>query len=320
VLFWTSAGLSALVAVLIWLVVPATPARASGRFDFAGSLGLGAGLICLLLGVSKGADWGWTSSTILGLLGASVVILLVWGWWELRHSDPLVDLRVTAGRQVLTTNLASIVVGFSMYAQSLIVPQLLQLPEATGYGLGQSMLATGLWMAPSGLMMMALSPVGARLSAARGPRVTLIVGTLIIATGYLSSMALLGSAWGLMIVTCICSAGVAFAYGAMPALIMGAVPRSETASANSFNTLMRSIGTSVSAAVVGVVLAQMTVNMGGHVLPSENGFRAGLLIGGGVALIAAVVALAIPSRRPGAVREAEPVLAAEVAASVAAEA
>lgn len=320
VLFWTSAGLSALVAVLIWLFVPATPARASGRFDFAGSLGLGAGLVCLLLGVSKGADWGWTSGTTLGLLGASVVILLAWGWWELRHSDPLVDLRVTAGRQVLTTNLASIVVGFSMYAQSLIVPQLLQLPEATGYGLGQSMLATGLWMAPSGLMMMALSPVGARLSAARGPKVTLIVGTLIIAGGYASSMALLGSAWGLMIVTCICSAGVAFAYGAMPALIMGAVPPSETASANSFNTLMRSIGTSVSAAVVGVVLAQMTVNLGGRALPSESGFRTGLLIGAAVAVLAAVVALAIPSRRPGAVREAEPQLAREVAVSMAAEA
>jgi MFS family permease len=334
VLFWTSAGLSALVAVLIWTFIPATPARAEsagggrsrqasstrGRFDFAGALGLGAGLVCLLLAVSKGANWGWTSGTILGLLGTSVVVLLAWGWWELRRSDPLVDLRVTAGRQVLTTNLASIVVGFSMYAQSLIVPQLMQLPEATGYGLGQSMLATGLWMAPSGLMMMALSPLGARLSAARGPKVTLIVGTLIIAAGYGSSMALLGSAWGLMIVTCICSAGVAFAYGAMPALIMGAVPRSETASANSFNTLMRSIGTSVSAAVVGVVLAQMTVSMGGHVLPSETGFRTGLLTGGGVALLAAATALAIPARRRGASSEPEPEFVGEVEASVAATA
>ncbi|GAA4095930.1 MFS transporter [Actinomadura miaoliensis] len=299
VLFWTAAGLSVLVAVMMWLLVPATPVRAAGRFDPVGALGLGVGLVCLLLGVSKGADWGWTSGTVLGLLAAAVVVLAVWGWWELRTADPLVDLRVTARRPVLLTNAASVVVGFSMYAQSLIIPQLLQLPEATGYGLGQSMLAAGLWMAPSGLMMMLVSPLGARLSAARSPKFTLVAGALVIALGYGSSTLFMGSTWGLLVVTCLCSMGVGLAYGAMPALIMGAVPVSETASANSFNTLMRSIGTSVSAAVVGVVLAQMTVNLGGRVLPSEDGFRAGMLIGCGVAVLAAAIALTIPTRSSG---------------------
>jgi hypothetical protein len=79
---------------------------------------------------------------------------------------------------------------------------------------------------------------------------------------------------------------------------MGAVPLSETASANSFNTLMRSIGTTVSAAVVGVVLAQMSTGLGGHTIPTEAGFRTGLLIGCGVSVLAALVALAIPVRKP----------------------
>jgi len=312
VLFWASAALSALVAVLIWLVIPATPAGAQGGFDAVGALGLGGGLVLLLLGISKGADWGWGSGTTIGMLAAALVILLAWGWWELRSSSPLVDLRVTARGQVLLTNLASIVVGFSMYAQALIVPQLLQLPTATGYGLGQSMQAAGLWMAPSGLMMMLVSPLGAMLSAARGPKTTLAVGSLVSAIGYGSSMALMGSTWGLLIVTCLCNVGVGLAYGAMPALIMGAVPQSETGSANSFNTLMRSIGTSVSAAVVGVVLAHMTVQMGGYTLPSENGFRTGLLIGCGVALLAAAIALTIPVRRPiPAAEAAEAAAAAE---------
>src|SRR5437868_4500148 len=274
-LFWGAAALGVLVAFLIRLLVPATPstARAGVRLDYVGVLGLGVGLVCLLLGVSKGADWGWGSATIIGLLAGAVVVLLAWGWWQLRVSDPLVDLRVTARPQVLLTNLASIVVGFAMYAQSLIVMQILQLPTATGYGLGQSMLAAGLWMAPGGLVMMAVSPLGARLSAARGPKVTLIAGCLAIALGYGSSMALLGSAWGMLIVSCLCTAGVALAYGAMPALIMGAVPRSETAAANSFNALMRSIGTTVSAAVVGLVLSQLTIRLGPHTLPSEAGVR-----------------------------------------------
>ena len=294
VLFWVSTALAVVVAVLIFTLVPATPVTARGRFDVLGALGLGTGLVCLLLGVSKGADWGWDSATTWGLLGAAVVVLLVWGAYELRTHDPLVDLRVTARPVVLLTNLASLVVGFAMYAQSLIVPQLLQLPEATGFGLGQSMVAMGLWMLPGGFAMMLFAPVGARISHARGPRVTLALGAFIVSVGYVSAVLLMSSTWGLTVAVCITSAGVGFAYGAMPALIMGSVPRSETGSANSFNTLMRSVGTSVSAAVVGVVLAQMTVDVGGTALPSEAGFRTGLLIGGGVALLAALIALAIP--------------------------
>ncbi|MFE6856688.1 MFS transporter, partial [Streptomyces sp. NPDC057674] len=130
--------------------------------------------------------------------------------------------------------------------------------------------------------------------------VTLSVGALVIAVGYGSSLALMGTTVGLLVVTLICNTGVGLAYGAMPALIMGAVPQEETASANSFNTLMRSIGTSVSAAVIGVVLAQMTTTLGGHALPSENGFRVAMLIGCGVGLVAAVVAAFIPSRHAAA--------------------
>ncbi|MFI2264307.1 MFS transporter [Streptomyces tubercidicus] len=298
-LFWAAAALSALVGLLIWLFIPAspTPARGEGRFDLVGALGLGAGLVCLLLGVSKGADWGWTSPATLGLLLTAPLVFLVWGRWELRSTTPLVDLRVTANPQILMTNVASIVIGLAMYASALIIPQLLQLPKATGYGLGQSMQATGLWMAPAGLMMMLVSPLGAKLSAARGPKVTLSLGGLVIAVGYGSFLALSGSTWGLLVVTVICNTGVALAYGAMPALIMSGVPQSETASANSFNTLMRSVGTSISAAVVGVVLAHTTVQTGGYNFPSENGFRTGMLLGCAAALLAGVIALLIPGRQ-----------------------
>jgi MFS family permease len=222
------------------------------------------------------------------------VVLLVWGFWEMRTRDPLIDLRTTARPRVLLTNAASILIGVGMYAQMLIVPQLLQFPKATGYGLGQSMLAMGLWMAPAGLVMMVVSPFGGKLTNARGPKFTLVSGALVIAAGYGLSMALMGSTWGLLIVTVVISGGVGLAYGAMPALIMSAVPMSETAAANGFNALMRSLGTSIGAAVIGAVLSQMTVTMGGFTFASEDGFRVGLLIGGGVALLAAAVAAVIP--------------------------
>ncbi|MEV4611429.1 MFS transporter [Kitasatospora sp. NPDC049258] len=298
VLFWTSAALGAVVALLVRLSVPESPLRTGGRFDLVGALGLSAGLICLLLAVSKGGDWGWTSGPVLGLAVAAVLVLLVWGAWELRAPSPLVDLRTSARPQVLMTNLVSVVVGFAMYAMSLIVPQLLQLPAATGYGLGRSMVEAGLCVAPSGLVMMAVSPLSARLSARKGPKVSLFTGAVVIALGYALALLLMDRVWGVVLFAALIGAGIAFAYAAMPALIMSAVPASETAAANGLNSLMRAIGTSTSSAVVGVVLAQLTVRTGPVVLPSEQGFRVGFLIGLGAALLAALVTLAIPTRRP----------------------
>ncbi|MET9902328.1 MFS transporter [Streptomyces sp. NPDC006446] len=298
VLFWGSAVLAAAIGTLIWFLIPDVPAGAKGqRFDGLGALGLGVGLVCLLLGVSKGADWGWGSATTLGLFVTATVVLLAWGAWELRTQDPLVDLRTTARPRVLLTNAASIFVGFGMYASMLIIPQLLQFPEATGYGLGQSMLASGLWMAPGGIMMMIVSPFGGKLTDARGPKFTLICGVLVIALGYGLSLALMGSPWGLMLVGMVINSGVGLAYGSMPALIMSSVPLAETAAANGFNTLMRSLGTSVGAAVIGVILAQMTTSAAGYSFTSESGFRTGLIVGGAVALVAAAIAAVIPAAR-----------------------
>lgn len=297
VLFWVAAGLVAVATTLITVFVPEGIAEGpSGRFDAPGALVLGGGLVALLLAISKGANWGWSSGTILGLLSAALVLFLIWGWWELRSGEPLVDLRVAARPQVLFTNVASVTVGIGLYAVQLSVPQLLQLPRSLGYGLGQSMLAMGLWMMPAGLMMMLVSPLGAKLSAARGPKVTLIAGALVMALGYGVGLGLMHHTWGLLIVNIIYSSGVGLAYGAMPALIMGAVPRSETAAANSFNTLMRSVGTSMSSAVIGAVLAQMTIMVHGHALPTENGFRTVFVIGCGVSVLAALISTMIPSR------------------------
>jgi len=296
-LFWASAALGAAALLLVLLILPESTVRAGGRFDLAGSLGLSAGLITLLLAVSKGGDWGWTSATTLGLGIASVVILLAWGLYELRSSQPLVDLRTTARPQVLFTNLASIALGFSMFAMSLVLPQLLQLPEATGYGLGKSMLTVGLVLAPQGLVMMAMSAVSAAITKAKGPKLTLMIGALIVAAGYSLNIVLMSEVWHLVLVSCIIGGGIGFTYGALPALIMGAVDPTQTGAANSLNTLMRSLGTSFASAIAGVILAQMTTDFGGFPLPSENGFKVIMAIGAGAALLALLFATFIPKHR-----------------------
>ncbi|MFF0156248.1 MFS transporter [Streptomyces sp. NPDC005263] len=297
VLFWASAAMGVIALVLVVSLVPESRVRTGGRFDVVGALGMATGLVCLLLAISKGADWGWTSGTTLGLFAAAVLVLLAWGAFELRTTQPLVDLRTTARRQVLVTNLASVAIGFSMFAMSLVLPQLLQLPEQTGYGLGRSLLTAGLVMAPSGLVMMATAPVSAAVSKAKGPKVTLMIGAVIVACGYGLNIVLMSEVWHLVMVSCVIGAGIGFTYGSMPALIMGAVPASETAAANSLNTLMRSIGTSVASAIAGVVLSQMTTTLGGFALPSKDGFRTVMALGVGAALLALAIAAFIPRQR-----------------------
>jgi len=304
ILFWTSAALGAVAFALVLTLVPESKVRAGGRFDLIGAVGLSTALVSLLLAVSKGSTWGWTSGTTLGLFATAVVVLLAWGAYELRTSQPLVDLRTLARRQVLFTNLASVAFGFSMFAMSLVLPQLLQLPEQTGYGLGKSMLTVGLVLAPQGLVMMAMAPVSAAITKAKGPKVTLMVGAVIVAAGYSLNIVLMSEVWHLILVSCVIGAGVGFAYGAMPALIMGAVPATETAAANSLNTLMRSIGTSFASALAGVILAQMTTTFGTTALPSENGFKTVMAIGAGAAILAFVLASFLPGRRTAAAQAA----------------
>lgn len=300
-LFWGVAALSAATAVLIAWAVPSTPAYGKGkRFDAVGALGVAVGLVCLLLVVSKGAEWGWASPITLALLAGGVIVLVLWSLWELRTDDPLVDLRVSTGTRVLITNSVTILIGFSAYFQSLLVPQLRQLPESTGYGLGQSMVMMGLWCAPAGMAMMAVAPLSARLTATRGPRATLLTGCLFMATGFASSLFLMGSTWGLMFVSCSVAAGLGLAYGAIPTLILSSVPQSEGASANSVNTLLRSVGSSVSAAVSGMVLGWMTIEFAGSVIPSRAGFVTGLMTGCVTALVAAVMAMMLRVPKPGA--------------------
>lgn len=302
-LFWVAAFLAALGLVAVVLLVPESPVRTPARFDVLGAVGLASGLLMLLVAITKGGDWGWADPLTLGLVGGSLVVFLTWGSWELRTAAPLVDLRVSARPQVLYTNISSVAVGFAMYGMSLMPMQILMAPAQTGYGLGLSMVEAGLLLAPSGFVMYLFSSVGARLSAARGPRTSLATGIVVIGAGYVSALVLREEAWQITLATVFVGAGIGIAYAAMPALIMGAVPITETAAANGLNALMRSMGTSLSSAVISVVLANEVIRLGSVELPSSHGFTLALLISIAAAAVALAFSLAIPRGAAGPAAE-----------------
>ncbi|MET8521339.1 MFS transporter [Nocardioides sp. NPDC004968] len=298
-LFWVSAGLALAVTVLTAAVVPHVRDAHPGRLDIIGALGLAAGLVGVLVGVSKGNDWGWGEPRTLGMIVGGVVILLLWGWYELRHDDPLVDLRTTARKPVLFTNIAAVLIGFGMMAQSIVVPQLLQMPEATGYGLGQTIFQAGMWMAPAGLMMMLFTPVSSRLLTRLGGRGTMAIGAVVLAAGYVVAVFLMDAPWQLMLASCIASAGVGIGYAAMPTLILSNVPAAEAAASVGLNSLMRSMGTTVAGAVMAIVLTSRTTVLapGMPEIPTAGAFQLCFVIGALAAGVGALIVLLIPRPR-----------------------
>jgi MFS family permease len=295
-LFWLASALALVMVIATVVVMPHQPAAQSGKLDVIGALGMAIGVVAVLVGVSKGNDWGWTSPATIGAILGGAVALLLWGRFEVTRENPLVDLRTTARRPILLTNIAALMAGFGMMAQSIVVPQLLQAPEATGYGLGQNMLQAGLWMAPAGLMMLAFTPISSRMLTALGGRVTLATGMTVLAAGYAVAFFLTAAPWQLMLASCISSAGVGIAYAAMPTLIMENSPASEAGAGVGVNALMRSMGTTIAGAVMAIVLTSITTTLGGTEVPTVTAFKVCFALGAVAGLGAAAFTLAIRTR------------------------
>ncbi len=293
-LFWTAAVLGVIVFALVLAIVPVSVLRTAGRFDFAGAAGLAVGLLGILLAISRGDAWGWTSPATLACGLGGVLVLLGWGWYELRIAEPLLDLRVAARRPVLLTNLASVAIGFSLFASNVSYPQLLELPAPAGFGL--SLLAASLVIMPSGLVMMVLSPFSGRLAGSVGPRRLLVLGAIALIAAYGFSLFLASEVWHILVANLLIGVGIGFGYAAMPMLIMRSVPQSESGASNGLNALFRSLGTSVAAAVVGAVLAGMSSMQDGRQLPTASAFHVSFMLGLAAAIIALVVAAFIPLR------------------------
>lgn len=293
-LFWMSAGMGVVVFALVVWIVPVSVLRTAGRFDYAGAAGLAVGLTGILLAISRGNEWGWLSAPVLAFGFGGLLVLLVWGWYELRIDDPLLDLRVAARRPVLLTNIASVAMGFSLFSSNVSYPQLLELPPPAGFGL--SLLLASLVIMPAGLVMMVLSPYSGRLARTVGPRRLLVLGAIALIVAYGFTLLFSSEVWHLLVANILVGVGIGFGYAAMPMLIMRSVPQSETGASNGLNALFRSLGTSTAAAIVGAVLATMSTTQDGVQVPTASAFQLSFLLGGGAAVVALVVAAFIPTR------------------------
>ncbi|MFH5824692.1 MFS transporter [Georgenia sp. AZ-5] len=312
-IFWVTGVLGAVLLVAVILVLRESPIRTGGSFDFLGAVLLSAALTALFLTLTKGGTWGWTSVPTLSLTAAGIALMGLWAPIEWRARQPLVDLRVAMRPTVALLNVSSILAGVALFINVLVTTHLLQLPTATGFGLGLDVLETGLWMAPSALAFGALTPVSAWLTRRFGAHSALFMGAVIMAASYIARVYLSAHLWQIVLGSVMVSVGISVTYAAIPTLLMRAVPLAETASANGLNTLLRSLGSTVASAGIAAGTSLSVVHVGSGVYPSLHVLLASFAICAALALGMALLAIPLFRLRHADERTEHHLPAADVA-------
>jgi EmrB/QacA subfamily drug resistance transporter len=302
-IFWVAAIVIAFAAVMTHFFVPESPVRSeSTKIDWTGAGLLSIGLASLLLGVSEGNAWGWSSARVLGLFALAAVMLTIWVRFEMRHPEPLVDMRMMARRGVWTTNLVGLLVGYGMFSSFIMIPQFVQTPMVAGYGFGASVIEAGLFMVPSTIVMLFAGPLSGWMGARYGSRVPLLLGTLISATAFGWLALEHAHPWQFIVGTAVMGLGIGFAFAAMANCVVEAVLPTETGVATGMNTIMRTIGGSIGAQLAAAIVTGSVI--AGTTLPKEAGYGEAFAISAVVLVVAAIVASGIP-RSGRAARAAE---------------
>jgi MFS family permease len=264
------------------------------RLDWVGGLLLSCALLTLLLAVSEGNRWGWTSGGVLGLFAASAVLSVLWGRWEWRVTDPLVDLRLMRERPVWTTNLVTLAIGFAMFGSFVLIPQLVQTPSIAGYGFGASVTASGLFLLPSSLIMLVAGPLSGRLGTTHGSKLPLALGAMFAGLGYLLLAVMHDAKIDIYLGSLLLGLGIGLAFAATANLIVEAVPREVTGVASAINAIMRTVGGAIGAQISAAVVSAHFV-LGGR-FPAESGFVTAFVMSAIAAAVAFAVVFIIPSR------------------------
>jgi EmrB/QacA subfamily drug resistance transporter len=293
-LFWLPMILTIIAMVAAILFVPESPVRSPGRISWLPAVLLSAWLVALLVALSEAPVWGWGSVRVLGLLIGAAVVAAAWIAAELRAATPLIDMKMMRLPAVWTSNLVALLIGVGMYATFAFMPEFVQTPKAAGYGFGASITMSGLMMLPSTVTMFITGMFAGRLTRVLGGKVLVFAGCLIGA----ASMAILAFAhhheWEIFLSNAIMGVGFGLAFSAISALVVAAVPSSQTGVASGMNTNIRTIGGSIGSAVMAGIVTSSLEASG---LPKEAGYTMGFAALAGGLLLAALAATLIPSAR-----------------------
>ncbi|HEX4733464.1 MAG TPA: MFS transporter [Thermoleophilaceae bacterium] len=293
-IFWIALIVTLIAIVCTLLFVPESPVKVPAKIDWVGAVLLSVGLGSLLLAISEGPNWGWTSGRVLGLFAVSAASLIAWVRFELRVPVPLVDMRMMQRRAVWTTNVTALLVGFGMFGSFILIPQFVQAPPGAGYGFNATVTEAGLILLPATAVMLFAGPAAGWLGSRVGSRLPLLIGTLLAAASFTLIALAHEERWELYIGTALMGAGIGFAFAAMANLIVEAVDPTETGVATGMNTIMRTVGGSLGGQISAAIVSAHVI--AGTNIAKESGYTAAFALSAIVMLLAFGATLLVPVR------------------------
>jgi EmrB/QacA subfamily drug resistance transporter len=289
--------------VLLALFVPESPVKFPTRPDYVGGATLSLALGSLLVAISEGSHWGWTSAGVLGLLAAATVLFTAWAGIERRVPEPMVDLKTFARREMAATNLTTLVMGFSMFSTFILLPNFVQVPlglppdvgARLGYGFGATPVEVGLFFLPSSVAMMISGPLAGALGTRYGNVLPLRtgIGFLVLALVLLATKH--DASWTIYAWMLFMGVGLAFCFASLGSLVIQHSPPEETGIASGMNTIMRTIGGALGSQVAAAIISANTLP--GTEIPTENGFTTAFSLSALGALVAFLPTFLLTRRR-----------------------
>lgn len=253
-IFWVNIPIAATVMVLAyWKIAEPPQAQSDTRFDLAGASSFALGLVAFLLALTFGESWGWGSAFTLGLILIAAALFTFFVVTERRlgrRATFQLDL-VTRNRLFASSNLSALLNYTSYFGVSFIISFYLQRV------LDLDLYTTGLVLLSMPVVMSVLSPISGWLSDRVGSRALASGGMFIIAAGLLLMSTLTENSSAMEVVAWFMLMGVGMGLFASPntSAIMGCVERDRLGVASGTLSTMRTVGQSMSLAIMGALIA-----------------------------------------------------------------
>lgn len=306
-IFHVSAAIAACALLACALWVPRVPGQLGvGKLDMVGAVLFVPGITGLLYAIMQAKGGGWSNRPTLSFLGGGLLVLATWLVWELKHPNPMIDLRLMRRRQIGLGDLAMALLCLGALQYSQVLPILLQQPGASGQGFGLSATTAGLLQLPIMVLYLIGGPWSGYLTVRHGPRAAALVGAALVCSGWIAITIEHGNLVFLMGMDYLQALGMAVLFSAIPNLIVEAAPADRVSEATGMLSVIRSVSLAVGSQLFSFALASSTIAdpVGGAArYPSPGAYTLAFGIIAGVCLALLAVAYGLPRRvavRPAA--------------------
>ncbi|HEY8910228.1 MAG TPA: MFS transporter [Desulfosporosinus sp.] len=271
------------------LILPTDiPCKEKESFDFLGALSFTFGMILVLLGITNGEGWGWTSLPILLSLVLGMASLVLFVQTERRVKHPMIDLSLFRNRPFLIGNLSGGLSFVAMFANTMILPFYLQ--GVLNYQPAQ----VGMILMIFPVVMAVVAPLSGHASDKFGPMVLTTSGLVITALGlfYFSTLSATASFYQIVPGSVLMGLGTGMFQSPNNSSVMSSVVPQKLGIAGGINSLVRNLGM-VTGIAWSVALFEA---MGGVAMPKSGqinmfmtAYHAVMLVAMAIAIVAAVI-------------------------------